>query len=105
MPSIGPQHGAQVPSCNTEFQFHAAGFNFKSTAYEWLVVSGAKAQYKDVVIRGISLDKNQAKVTLVAVPDKPGVAASIFKAIGDANVNVDMIVQNISHGCGTPATD
>ena len=58
-----------------------------------------------VVVRGISLDKNQAKVTLVAVPDHPGVAARIFKAIGDANVNVDMIVQNISHGSGKPATD
>jgi aspartate kinase len=53
---------------------------------------------EDVVVRGVSLDKNQAKVTLVAVPDKPGVAARIFKAIGDANINVDMIVQNISHG-------
>src|SRR5499427_3822090 len=58
-----------------------------------------------IVVRGVSLDKNQAKVTLVAVPDKPGVAARIFKAIGDANVNVDMIVQNISHGSGKPATD
>ena len=39
------------------------------------------------------------------MPDKPGVAARVFKAIGDANVNVDMIVQNISHGSGKPATD
>ena len=60
---------------------------------------------EDVVVRGVSLDKNQAKVTLVGVPDKPGVAARIFKALGDATVNVDMIVQNISHGSGTPATD
>jgi aspartate kinase len=60
---------------------------------------------EDVVVRGVSLDKNQAKVTLVDVPDKPGVAARIFKAIGDATVNVDMIVQNISHGSGKPATD
>src|SRR5437899_11151239 len=60
---------------------------------------------EDVVIRGVSLDKNQAKVTLVGVPDKPGVAAKIFKALGDATVNVDMIVQNISHGTGTPSTD
>jgi aspartate kinase len=58
-----------------------------------------------VVVRGISLDKNQAKVTLVGVPDKPGVAARIFKALADATVNVDMIVQNISHGTGVPATD
>ena len=60
---------------------------------------------EDVVIRGVSLDKNQAKVTLVAVPDKPGVAAKIFKTLGDAAINVDMIVQNISHGTGAPATD
>jgi aspartate kinase len=58
-----------------------------------------------VVVRGVALDKNQAKITLVAVPDKPGVAARIFKALGNATVNVDMIVQNISHGSGTPATD
>jgi len=53
----------------------------------------------------VSLDKNQAKVTLVAVPDKPGVAARIFKTLGDAAINVDMIVQNVSHGAGAPATD
>jgi aspartate kinase len=58
-----------------------------------------------VVIRGVSLDKNQAKITLVGVPDRPGVAAHIFKAIADGNVNVDMIVQNISHNAGSPATD
>lgn len=38
--------GATVPSGNTEFQFHAAGMDFKSTSYEWLVVAGARAQYK-----------------------------------------------------------
>ena len=69
------------------------------------IVKEETKSMEDVVIRGVSLDKNQAKVTLVAVPDKPGVAARIFKAVGDANVNVDMIVQNISHGSGTPATD
>jgi aspartate kinase len=60
---------------------------------------------EDVAIRGVSLDKNQAKLTLVAVPDHPGVASRIFKAIADAAINVDMIVQNISHGAGKPATD
>ena len=69
------------------------------------IVKEETKSMEDVVIRGVSLDKNQAKVTLVAVPDKPGVAARIFKALGDANLNVDMIVQNISHGSGTPATD
>ncbi|MCF7669949.1 MAG: aspartate kinase [Verrucomicrobia bacterium] len=58
-----------------------------------------------VVVRGVSLDKNQSKLTLVGVPDKPGQAARIFKALADASVNVDMIVQNISHGADKPATD
>jgi len=69
------------------------------------IVKEEAKNMEDIVVRGVSLDKNQAKVTLVGVPDKPGVAARIFKAIGDANVNVDMIVQNISHGSGAPATD
>ncbi len=69
------------------------------------IVKEETKSMEEIVVRGVSLDKNQAKVTLVAVPDKPGVAARIFKAIGDANVNVDMIVQNISHGTGKPATD
>src|SRR5690349_1465586 len=69
------------------------------------IVKEETKSMEDVVIRGVSLDKNQAKVTLVGVPDKPGVAARIFKALGDATVNVDMIVQNISHGSGAPATD
>src|SRR5205809_3204895 len=69
------------------------------------IVKEETTSMEDIVVRGVSLDKNQAKVTLVGVPDKPGVAARIFKAIGDANINVDMIVQNISHGRGSPATD
>jgi aspartate kinase len=62
------------------------------------IVKEETKSMEDVVVRGVALDKNQAKVTLVGVPDKPGVAAKIFKALGDAAVNVDMIVQNISHG-------
>src|SRR3954447_9536411 len=69
------------------------------------IVKEETKNMEDVDIRGVSLDKNQAKVTLVAVPDQPGVAARVFKAIGEATINVDMIVQNISHGSGKPATD
>jgi aspartate kinase len=74
------------------------------------IVKEETKSMEDVVIRGVSLDKNQAKVTLVAVPDKPGEAARIFKALGDAGINVDMIVQTASHGSlqtatSTPATD
>jgi aspartate kinase len=54
------------------------------------------AKMEDVVLRGVSLDKNQAKVTILGVPDKPGVAAGIFSALAAAGTNVDMIVQNIS---------
>ncbi len=69
------------------------------------IVKEETRSMEDVVIRGVSLDKNQAKITLVAVPDRPGVAAHIFKAIAEASVNVDMIVQNISHNAASPATD
>src|SRR5712672_1635876 len=69
------------------------------------IVKEETKSMEGVVVRGVALDKNQAKVTLVGVPDKPGVAAKIYKALGDATVNVDMIIQNISHGTGTPATD
>ncbi|GAB4483539.1 MAG: aspartate kinase [Thermodesulfovibrionales bacterium] len=51
---------------------------------------------ENVVVSGIAYDKNQAKVTIVNVPDKPGIAAKVFDAIASANVIVDMIVQNVS---------
>ena len=69
------------------------------------IVKEETKNMEDVVIRGVSLDKNQAKITLVAVPDKPGVAARTFTALGNAAINVDMIVQSASHGSGAPATD
>lgn len=51
---------------------------------------------EDVLVRGVAADKNQAKVTLRGVEDTPGVAARLFKAVAEAGVNVDVIVQNIS---------
>ena len=53
-------------------------------------------QMEQMIIRGIAADKNQAKATLLGVPDTPGVAARIFKALAAANIHVDMIVQNVS---------
>ena len=50
-----------------------------------------------VVVRGVSIEKNQAKVTVRAVPDRPGVAAQVFIAVADAGITIDMIVQNVSH--------
>ena len=60
---------------------------------------------EEVVVRGVALDKDQAKITLVGVPDAPGVAARIFRALADAAISVDMIVQNASHGTNAPLTD
>jgi len=52
---------------------------------------------ESVVVRGVSIERNQAEVTIDDVPDRPGVSAAIFGAISDANIMVDMIVQNVSH--------
>jgi aspartate kinase len=49
-----------------------------------------------VVVSGVAYDKNQAKITVIGVPDRPGVAAQLFNTIAGKNVVVDMIVQNIS---------
>jgi aspartate kinase len=68
------------------------------------IVKEETANMESVVVRGVALDKNQAKVTLAHVPDRPGVAARIFKALADATINVDMIVQTASHGA-SGATD
>lgn len=51
---------------------------------------------ESVVVRGVSLERNQAKVTIDDVPDRPGVSAAIFGAIAKANIMIDMIVQNVS---------
>jgi aspartate kinase len=49
-----------------------------------------------VVVSGVAYDKNQAKLTIMSVPDKPGIAARIFSTIANANIVVDVIVQNVS---------
>jgi aspartate kinase len=58
------------------------------------------------LVSGIAYSRDEAKITLAQVPDQPGVAAAIFGPLADANINVDMIVQNVSHGShGGPTTD
>ncbi|HXU85951.1 MAG TPA: aspartate kinase [Verrucomicrobiae bacterium] len=52
-------------------------------------------------VRGLAHDRNVAKITLVQVPDRPGVAAHVFDPLAEAGINVDMIVQNIGHGGAT----
>ena len=57
---------------------------------------GEKADMENEVVTGIAYDKNEAKITLVNVADQPGIAASIFGPLSEAEINVDMIVQNVS---------
>ena len=60
------------------------------------IVKEETMSMEQVVIRGISIERNQAKVTITEVADTPGSASRIFKAIADAGIIVDMIVQNVS---------
>jgi aspartate kinase len=60
------------------------------------VASEEAANMEDVVIRGVSIERKQAKITIAGVPDAPGTASRIFSAVAAANVLVDMIVQNAS---------
>jgi aspartate kinase len=68
-----------------------------------LIKEESKAM-ENVVLRGVSLEKNQAKVTISGVPDKPGVAAQIFSALAEGQLNIDMIVQNVSEKGTTDIT-
>ncbi|MFV1957148.1 MAG: aspartate kinase, partial [bacterium] len=59
-------------------------------------VTKEDSEMEKVIVSGVSYDKNEAKVSILRVPDKPGIAARIFGPIAEANINVDMIIQNIS---------
>jgi len=61
------------------------------------IVKEEVASMEKVVVRGVAVDKNQAKVVVSHLTDKPGTAAKVFKALADANIVVDMIVQNVGH--------
>jgi aspartate kinase len=59
---------------------------------------------EDPIIAGVAHDRSEAKITIVGVPDTPGKAAEIFTAVADAEINIDMIVQNVS-AAGSALTD
>jgi len=61
------------------------------------IVKEEVAYMEKVVVRGVAVDKDQAKVVISGLPDKPAAAATVFGALADANINVDMIVQNVGH--------
>ena len=62
------------------------------------IVKQEVAYMEKVVVRGVAVDKDQAKVVISNIADKPGTAAKVFKALAAAAINVDMIVQNVGHG-------
>lgn len=62
---------------------------------EGTLITKEDAMMEKVLVSGIALDRNQSLVTLCGIADRPGIAADIFKAISEENINVDMIVQNV----------
>jgi len=65
---------------------------------EGTVITEAKGEnMEEVLVSGVALDKNQARVSLRGVTDRPGIAAEIFSKLAEKNINVDMIIQNASN--------
>ena len=75
---------------------------FSDVEGTWLVEEDDSMS--DVLVSGVACDKNEAKITLVRVPDQPGLAAQIFGPIADAHIVVDMIIQNASEDGTTDLT-
>jgi aspartate kinase len=75
---------------------------FSDAQGTWLI--GEEDSMNDVLVSGVACDKNEAKITLVRVPDRPGLAAQIFGPIADAHIVVDMIIQNASEDGTTDLT-
>jgi len=63
---------------------------------EGTMISKETKTMEDIYVSGVTVNKNEAKITIADVPDKPGIAAKIFKTIASKNINVDMIIQNVS---------
>jgi aspartate kinase len=63
-----------------------------------LITFEEDAKMEQAVVSGIAFTRDEAKVTVVGVPDKPGIAYQILGAVAEANIDVDVIVQNVSHG-------
>jgi aspartate kinase len=81
--------------------------SFSNKEGTWVVDAGAVAEgeaMEQAIISGVAQDRDEAKITVVGVPDKVGEAARIFRAIADSGINIDMIVQNIS-AAATGRTD
>jgi aspartate kinase len=69
---------------------------FTGTEGTWIRSADDEPMLEKAIISGVTHDTSEAKVTIQGVPDRPGIAAKIFRALADAGVNIDMIVQNVS---------
>jgi aspartate kinase len=79
--------------------------SFSTNEGTWVVKDHPEGgTMEQAIISGIAHDKSEAKITIVGVPDRTGVAARIFQTIADADINIDMIVQNVS-AASTGLTD
>jgi aspartate kinase len=65
---------------------------------EGTLVTHEDADMERAVVSGVAGDRNQAKITVVGVPDRPGIAAELFTAVAGSSISVDMIIQNVSQG-------
>ncbi|MBT1070494.1 aspartate kinase [Pelotalea chapellei] len=68
------------------------------------MVTREDKEMEGILVSGVAYDKNEAKIAVMGVPDKPGIAAKILTALSDANISVDMIVQNVGHDSMTDFT-
>ncbi len=79
--------------------------SFSTNEGTWVVKNHPEGDtMEQAIISGIAHDKSEAKITIVGVPDRTGVAARIFQSVADADINIDMIVQNVS-AAATGLTD
>jgi aspartate kinase len=78
--------------------------SFSALEGTWIRNSLEGTEMEQAIIAGVAHDTSEAKVTVVGVPDKPGEAARIFRAVADAEINIDMVVQNVS-AAATGLTD
>jgi aspartate kinase len=74
--------------------------SFSDREGTWVVSVPEEEQVEQAIISGVAHDLSEARVTVVGVPDKPGEAAAIFRTLADAEINIDMIVQNVSGTSG-----
>jgi len=74
--------------------------SFTDCSGTWVVGVPEEELVEQAIISGVAHDLSEARVTVVGVPDKPGEAAAIFRTVADAEVNIDMIVQNVSGSTG-----